>query len=261
MTISAIHAVYFSATYTTRKIVREIARQTNREFVEHDITQKTLEGDVLIPKDGLLIVGVPVYAGRVPSMASERLKKLKGDSTPAIIVCVYGNRDYDDALLELHDTVVENGFIPVSAAAFIAQHSIFPTVGTQRPDEKDLADIRAFADKSLQCLQSAANIDSLSSLPIKGNKPYKTPGKVPLLPKGNRRCDKCGTCVRLCPVQAIPHDAPRTTDKNKCIICGRCIAVCPQRSRHFGGLLFSIAKKKFTKANALRKEPDTFVAG
>lgn len=37
--------------------------------------------------------------------------------TPAIAVCVYGNRDYDDALIELKDAIEANGFKTVAAAA------------------------------------------------------------------------------------------------------------------------------------------------
>ena len=38
MNIRTIHSVYFSATYTTRKVVREIARVIGCETVEHDVT-------------------------------------------------------------------------------------------------------------------------------------------------------------------------------------------------------------------------------
>lgn len=258
MKASSVHAVYFSATYTTRKVIREIADRMNTQVIEHDITQRKPENPVQLPEDSLLIVGIPVYAGRIPALAVEALKQFEGRLTPAIIVCVYGNRDYDDALLELHDLVIERGFKPVSAAAFIAQHSIFPTVGTSRPDQQDLIRIQAFADESRACLETIEDTGLIPDLKIKGNSIYKTPGKIPLAPKGNRRCDQCGTCARLCPVEAIPADKPRTTDKQKCIACGRCIVVCPQDARHFGGLLYSLVKRKFTKANAARKEPEIY---
>ena len=49
----------------------------------------------------LSIIGVPVYGGRVPVEAISRLQRLKANNTPAVIVVVYGNRDYNDAILEL----------------------------------------------------------------------------------------------------------------------------------------------------------------
>ncbi|MCC8146673.1 MAG: EFR1 family ferrodoxin, partial [Bacteroidales bacterium] len=250
--------IYFSATYTTRKIVRLIAEQIGKETTEFDITQTILHTDILFDQNDLLIVGMPVYAGRIPIAAATALQRFKGNNTPAIIVCVYGNRDYDDALLELKEIVEENHFRPISAGAFIAQHSIFPTVGAHRPDETDVLQIRDFAQKSKEVLESIICSSSFPEITVRGNNPYKTVGSIPLKPKGNRKCNNCGTCVKLCPTQAIPEDFPRQTNKEKCISCGRCIVVCPQKARHFGGILYKIAGNKFTKVNSVRKEPEIF---
>ena len=38
MNITDIHVVYFSATYTTRTIVREIAKAIGGNIIEHDVT-------------------------------------------------------------------------------------------------------------------------------------------------------------------------------------------------------------------------------
>ena len=124
-----ITTVYFSATYTTHRIVGHLAKRLSEEVTECDITNQAPAKEVFISKDEVLVVGIPVYAGRVPEMAVERIRQFKGEGTPAIAVAVYGNRDYDDALLELSDLLSENGFQVISAGAFIAQHSIFPKVG------------------------------------------------------------------------------------------------------------------------------------
>ncbi|MGM0444750.1 MAG: DUF362 domain-containing protein [Fibrobacterota bacterium] len=44
-------------------------------------------------------------------------------------------------------------------------------------------------------------------------------------------CDRCGTCVAVCPVAAIsmPH-FPRVSDA--CIGCGRCVRICPVGAMH-----------------------------
>ena len=258
MKIENLHMVWFSATGTTKQIVRLIADRFAAESVmKHDITKSNLSEDIHIGSNDLLIVGMPVYAGRIPAITVDALTKFKGNKTPAVIACVYGNRDYDDALLELKDTLQANDFIIISAGAFIAQHSIFPTVGTSRPDEKDKELIAAFGEKSAAMVSSLDNTVNLPNIDVKGNRPYKKPGKVPLTPKADKSCNKCGTCVKLCPADAIPSFNPRITFGSKCNSCARCIAVCPQQARHFGGFIYKFAGKKFTKDNSARKEPET----
>lgn len=252
-----VYTVYFSATNTTRTIIREIARPWKGEIAEYNITKKTPQEDIIMDGDDLLIVGMPVYAGRIPAIALPALERFKGNDTPAIIVCVYGNRDYDDALLELKDMVEGNGFKVVSAGTFIAQHAIFPLVGRNRPDKKDMELIAGFGQDNQQLIADIVDLNSLSSeISVKGNHPYKVPHKIPLHPRGDRKCDKCGICVKQCPVAAIPADHPRRTDTKLCIACGRCIVVCPQKARRFRGIKYKIAGNRFVKAYAARKESE-----
>ena len=44
-----------------------------------------------------------------------------------------------------------------------------------------------------------------------------------------KKCIGCGTCVQLCPVNAISFDKDGLAqiDQNKCIKCGTCEASCP----------------------------------
>ena len=71
----------------------------------------------------LVVIGAPVYGGRIPIDAKFRLQRINANNTPAVIVVMYGNRKYEDALLELNDIVVETGFKPVAGGAFIGKHS------------------------------------------------------------------------------------------------------------------------------------------
>lgn len=260
MKTTDIHLVYFSATYTTRKIVREIARVMGGNVVEHDITCGGPDAGVSVAADGgVLVVGVPVYAGRVPAQAAEALKAFHGNATPAVIVCVYGNRDYDDALVELYDIALAQGFRPFAAGTFIARHCIFPKVAADRPDAADMLKVDDFARKCAGLLAGGGEVPLLPPFGFKGNRPYKKPGAVPLHPSGDKKlCDGCLTCVKLCPVGAISADAPCKTDGSRCISCGRCTVVCPRHARAFGGMIYKIAGMKFVKDNAARREPETF---
>ena len=250
-----IITAFFSATYTTRRVVEAFASHLCGEVTHFDITLDSAMDPVDVPEDHLFVVGVPVYAGRVPAMAAERLRRFKGRNTPAVAIGVYGNRHYDDAVLELHDILAECGFRTLSAAAFVAQHSIFPKVGADRPDSADLASIESFARKTLAVLEKAAG-----PLSVPGNRPYKVPGSIPIWPSASRQCTGCGACARLCPAGAIDRERPRLTDQEKCIKCGRCIVVCPKSARRFRGLKYFLASRKFNAAFSARREPEMWFA-
>lgn len=252
MTLQKANLVYFSATGTTAKIVSAIESGLGvKEKKTHNLI-KSDQKPVSIPNDEIAIFGSPVFSGRVPDVARKAFEKIKGNSTPAIIVCVYGNRDFEDALLELKEIVEANGFYVLSAGAFIAQHSIFPEVAQGRPDKSDFNVAKEFGVNSIKAITTATeNIP----LMIKGNHPYRAVSPIPLNPKTDNKCISCELCVKQCPTQAIDLQNPKKIDKRKCISCAHCISICPTHSKRFGGLLYWLISKSFLKKNSRRKEP------
>ncbi|MDL2208935.1 EFR1 family ferrodoxin [Parabacteroides sp. OttesenSCG-928-O15] len=256
-----LNLVYFSATYTTQRIVRHIAAQFGTDDIrEYDITQSLPDEDILFEKEELLILGAPVYSGRIPAKAREAFLRVKGKGTPAVIVGVYGNREYEDALVEMQDILEANGFQVISAAAFIAQHSIFSHIAEGRPDEKDMREIAAYG-KQLADLFDKIEAPALLSRPeIKGNRPYREVGESHPIPiQVEETCNECGTCIDLCPYEAISEADPRVMNYDRCQSCGRCLVVCPLQIRHFSGPFFEQVGQKFAVALAARKEPDLFL--
>lgn len=255
MRIENVYAVYFSATYSTGRIVRGIADSLGARRTDIDVTGIVPEPEVHLGPSDLLVVGVPAYGGRVPVNALAGLDAIKGSGTPAVIVSVYGNRDYDDTLVELQDIVMANGFVPVAAAAVIARHCIFPKVAAGRPDAEDMVKIKTFCDQTASVLDRYVP-GSHDIVTVRGNRPYKRTGSVPIHPSAGKECDRCGACAELCPVGAIPKDRPMDTDTDRCISCARCINVCPKHARDFRGMLYRMAGWKFSRDNSERKEPE-----
>lgn len=252
--------IYFSATDTTRKCVEKVCQGLGMKPAREI---NLADGfDVEMPElsaDDVVVVGAPVYGGRLPEQVADALKRIKGNGTTAISVVVYGNRDYDDALLELTDILHDVGCRIVGAGAFIGQHSIFPKVGTSRPDLTDEHNLIVFGRECKTAVDNGFNSEAVPY--IKGNRPYKKYGGVPFHPKAKEsECVRCGKCVEICPTGAISAGNPFETDESKCISCGRCIFVCPQTVRGYSGMAYATVGAGFRAAYSKRKEPEWIVA-
>ena len=116
---SRVRGMFFSGTGTTEKIVTAtadgIARSSDRFCRAQDIdfTPPGAREQVyrFAPED-ILVFGVPVIAGRVPNVLLPFLNTLEGGGAMAIPVVLYGNRDFDDALIELRNILEERGANP-----------------------------------------------------------------------------------------------------------------------------------------------------
>lgn len=183
MNISQITGVYFSPTGGTKRVTEWITERIadNREAEWLDLTDAvSSRPDYTFTEHELVVVGVPVYGGRVPETARERMQKLHGKRTPAVLIVTYGNRAYDDALLELSDLLKAQGFLPAAASAIVTEHNIAHVYGAGRPDEKDKKEMTAFAEAVREKLKRTAGSTKLLELSIRGNRPYRPYGTLPL---------------------------------------------------------------------------------
>lgn len=260
MNISKLSTVFFSPTDSTKSVLETMTAALCPQSAAIDLTKFSERDNALDFSSGeLVFFGLPVYGGRVPAPMAERIKHLRGDHTPAVLVVTYGNRAFEDALLELQTLTEASGFVTVAAGAFVTEHSIMHSVAPGRPDASDNEKIAAFGKAAWNKVQDAADLSAFSALTLPGNKPYREYGGIPLKPKATKRCTACGACAASCPVGAIPAAAPQTTDSAACISCMRCMKVCPAHARKLNGLMLFVAERSFRKNFSARKEPETFI--
>jgi len=268
-----INAMYFSATDTTKKVVSEIAMKIsenfNREIIINNI-DFTLPGDRIKPvsflEEDVVIIGVPVYAGRVPNVLLKYLNSITGNGALAIPVVVYGNRNYDDAIIELKDILEFNGFQVIAAGTFIGEHSFSMTLAKNRPDEKDMAIAGDFAK---QIYTKIVTQEEFQTVVVNGNQPYrkhympknKDGSPVDLRkvsPKTNSNCIDCKLCVIVCPMGSI--DADDVSKLNGiCIKCGACIKKCPSQAKYYDDKDYLRHKQELEIEFTYRREPELFI--
>lgn len=268
-----INTMYFSATGTTKKVVCGIASKildnTNKTLTINTIDftlPAAREESVAFTKDDVVIVGVPVYAGRVPNVLLKYLNSAKGNAALAVAVVVYGNRNYDDALIELLDILELNDFKVIGAAAFIGEHSFSKILAKDRPDQKDMSISNDFADKIYTKMITEGKFESIYA---NGNKPYKkyympkNKEGIPVdirkvTPKTNSNCINCKLCASICPMGSIDNN-----DVSKlngiCIKCGACIKKCPTNAKYYDDKDYLRHKEELEIDYAYRKEPELFL--
>lgn len=108
--------MYFSGTGTTEKVVKRIANTLGEKLgVEReniDFTSKSArEKEYIFSKEDIVVFGVPVIAGRVPNLLLKFLDTIRGEGALAVPIVLFGNRNYDDALIELRDILLKDGFL------------------------------------------------------------------------------------------------------------------------------------------------------
>ena len=242
---------HFSPTGGTKKIAASIAAGFKIPVVEMDLTKA--DSAVTLGENDALMAVLPVYAGRVPQVSLERLSVLKGNGQKAVAVVVYGNREYDDALLETKDALETNGFQVITAAAFIAEHSIVRSIAAGRPDAEDEALCRQFAADVM------AKADDAAPIQVPGNTSYKELKPSAFHPAVDENCVKCGVCAELCPMGAIPLEDPGETLGDLCINCMRCVQVCPVSSRALPDSFLVMITQMLNQNAAGYKTPTIFL--
>ena len=171
---------------------------------------------VTLTGQDVAVIAVPSYGGRVPEIAVERLSKVQGGGARAVLVCVYGNRAYEDTLTELADTAQAAGFRTVAAVAALAEHSIARKYAAGRPDEADKAVLKDFWRK----IQAKLDAGDATAPALPGNRPYKKRGVRSIVPRPAKTAP---------PVAAVPPSArwaPLTPSTRKLPTAASASAAC-----------------------------------
>lgn len=263
----------FSPTGTSRQQLMAVAKGMGaEETVHHDCTCTSEELPVLNGEE-VALFAVPVYGGHVAPLALKRMEQVRGAQTPAVLLVTYGNRHFEGALTELEAFVRERGFVPVAAGAVIGEHSYSNAqhpIAAGRPDAADLALAEEFGRKVADKLRlggGTAAVDTSvlaarletpeasltafrSFVAEYSKKMQENPVKV--YPSGNDDlCTHCGTCVSVCPTQAITTGNETKTDGTRCIRCCACVKECPTGARTFASPFAPALSAHFN----MRREP------
>ncbi|MFO8059129.1 MAG: EFR1 family ferrodoxin [Bacillota bacterium] len=269
MKVDPVYLVYFSPTGTTRTVLEGIAGGLGAPAAEHfDLTPHDAKPRTTEFRDGFAVVGIPVYAGRVPRTAVERLQRFRARETLAVLVVVYGNREYEDALMELNNVATDIGFAPIAGAAFIGEHTAnyvldddTAPIAEGRPDVRDIERAIEFGRAVLGKARGIRRLEEIGTLELPGSIPYREHGRSsaesPVTDEAP--CIRCGVCAAVCPVGAITLDSRVTTDQKQCIMCCACIKYCSTGARVGGHIWMREIGEWLSAEYSDPKEPEFFL--
>lgn len=290
-----IRAMYFSGTNTTAKVTKAIAcriwenldqRGTAVHYVKADhidfSPKEARDRIYTFDEDDLVVFGTPVIAGRVPNVLLKFLDTLQGGGAMAVPVVLYGNRNFDDALIELRNILESRNFHTVAAAAFIGEHSFSRILAAGRPDEADMEKADHFADQAAEKIftliqehhgdgqKIASALAQSGPVAVEGQtpiRPYYKPRDRQgahidirkVIPKlDEQKCNACGICVAACPMGSIKKERPGHVD-GICIKCCGCVKKCPEGALYFDDAGYLYHKKELEIQYTERKEPSLFI--
>lgn len=250
MNIKHVWAVYFSPTGTTKKVVcrlsQSIAQGLGASWQEYCFNlPESRQKDLSFSPSDLVVLGIPVYAGRVPNQMLPFIRdQIHGGGTLAVPVVLFGNRNFDDGLMELRNVLADNGFCPITAGAFVGRHSFSEVLGAGRPDVQDLTLVQELAEQTIQKVLNLKEPPP-TPVPVEGQEPIR-PYYIPKDSQGEPlkdflkakpvtdlgKCINCGLCALNCPMGSIdPEDVSQIV--GKCIKCCGCIRDCPTGAKSF----------------------------
>lgn len=249
--------ITFSPTGGTKKAADILADEifTNAVNIELCVSEEKLTIPTLTPDD-ICLISVPSFGGRVPAIAAERISRFKANGAKAVVVCVYGNRAYEDTLTELIDIVQKSQFVCFGAVTALAEHSIVRDIAKGRPDADDAKILKSFAAKIKDKWENK-DFTLYSQFP-KG-KLYKEHSKSKSVPETKETCIGCGLCANECPAKAIDFGNPKTVDTEKCASCMKCTKVCPVGAKALNEAVFGAIADKLGKICTERRENELFV--
>lgn len=262
-----IGILYFSPTNTTAKICKAIASGMGEKHpAEINLTypearEKFISNPGTATKDiDHLIVGAPVYAGKLPQQVLDCLPLLTGAGKECTLIVVYGNRDYGIALRHMGNILFGKNFKIIAAGAFIGQHSYsrYIPIAVGRPDENDLQLAFSFG----RLCKNSSNLLDLNKIPeqwdwISRSKSYFYPAKTKFIAQN---CTQCGICAAFCPIGIISSVNGDFIDKQSietCTGCMACVVHCKNDARVLKASILNkfILKTHLKTASQTRLEP------
>lgn len=232
---------YFSGTGNSLKVARDLADALgDAEIIP--IPNVMAKDNMIIDSESIGII-FPVYMFGMPLIVNEFIKKLNCNKDQYIFaVATYGGQ-LGSALLQAGESLKERGLKLSAGFSVLMPGNYTPLYGAisiekqQEMSDKEKARIVEIVNiirvrKPSLIEKNSAIFNFLSSLIYKFCAP-----RIYKMDKGfwaDARCNSCGICQKVCPVDNIKIEDGRPKWLGKCEQCLACLQWCPQEAIQYG---------------------------
>lgn len=245
-----VKVAVFSPTEGTKNAAAMLAVKFSKDVEFVDITTPDARVDeVTFSSDDLAIFAAPSYGGQIP-MLKGLFSNMKGNNTPCVVVCAFGNRAAENVYANLAKIASDNGFVVIGAMGLVTPHvfSSNAKAGHSRPNVEDNAKMAEFAG----LINEKLNAEAIEAITLEGDPEIDWTKTLSVAPKEFKaeNCIRCKECVKNCPASAIDSETLEVNE-DVCIHCQRCSFVCEYNARSYD----TSVKRDFIEGNLSIKKP------
>lgn len=254
ISLNNVTIAYFSGTGGTEYAAKCLEEQFSDKNIE--VTKINIAQDQRKPdnKTNLLIILAPVYAFRLASIMERWTKMLPNikEETYASIISVSGGGEVSPntaCRLFCKRILKEKGY-RVLYENMLVMPSNF---AIQAEESLNLELVRVLPKRIHEIVEDIIRGKRRQTKPYRLDKFLSVIGKAEHLGAGffgwtiyaSDKCNRCGVCVRNCPVKNIRMKNGRPKFTFHCIWCMKCIYACPHNALSPRILSFLVLKKGF----------------
>jgi ferredoxin len=231
---------YFSATGNSLATARALADRISGTEL-HSIPD--VMKSATVPTADVIGLVFPVYMFGVPPIVARFCRRLRASNKPYVFGVATG-RIPGATLIQLRDLLFANGLILSAGFVVGLPDNYTPLQGapSQARQEKMFAAARTKIEKIVDAVRKRAEhppeaSNQVLNAILTGVLYRRCSRFIPGMDRHfltTDRCDGCGTCARVCPVENIRMQNGRPVWLHHCEQCLACLHWCPETAIEFG---------------------------
>ena len=246
---------YFSGTGNTLLIVKEMVKVFKENKFDARYYKIEQTDPINIDTNHIIGLGFPVAAQGTYPFVWQFIKNLPyADSTPLFMIDT--KLMYSGGVLgPVKKIVRRKGYIPIGAKEFTMPSNVFIRKGMndKKREKINKALLKATEFARRLIYEKASWFDlpiysDLMALISQSKRNWKFFKSLTPIRVDKNKCNSCGLCLKLCPVNNIKL-IKYPEFLNNCILCMRCFAYCPKEAISFKN--YSSARYRAVEVNEL----------